>query len=123
MGFLIGGYCVYWKIKTRPMCEECQLFFGKTIKKILLFSNIEEVLQQCFLILSNINQYNFTETQTRNIDKKNFRLNILISTCISCKNQLLILTVEVRNGDSWENIEELGIKKILSKQEFIVGFS
>ncbi|MDR1366109.1 MAG: hypothetical protein LBJ03_03435 [Holosporales bacterium] len=32
-GFLIGGCCVYLKVRTYPMCGKCQLFFGKSIKK------------------------------------------------------------------------------------------
>jgi hypothetical protein len=80
------------------------------------------MLQQRLLILSNLNRYNFTESQGKNIDEKIFRLGIVIRTCVSCKEQLLILTVEAYNGNSWEDIEKLGAQKILSKESFIVGF-
>lgn len=120
VGFLAGSVFVYFLLKVRPACEECDKFFRSLSRKKKGFESFDDFkpyYEEFHQYIANVDDFANIIGQDHTAKKAegaiNFTTNLL--ECQSCKSQMIKNDVQVYQDKEWKNISELQENLLLPK--------
>lgn len=116
LGFLFGGLVVYVYLKTKPVCDACELYLRPLAKKQKVFADSDAAssyYDRLFTLPVDGPDFASMIRSDATVDKPQagaIRVDTSLHGCPTCKNQMVEETVQGYNGSDWKNLTDLDRK-------------
>jgi hypothetical protein len=114
VGFLFGGFAIFFILKAKPVCGVCDLYLRPLAKREKFFANGEAAgsyYDRLFTYPVDGPDFAGLVRMETKRDKKVAKGAAIVHTallgCPSCKQQLIEEKIQIWNGQTWKDVDKL----------------
>jgi hypothetical protein len=116
VGFSIGGLLVFWRLRSIPHCDECQVFLTSKGAQTRYFDWERDIQNSVNDFLSKVKARRYRQSIEAHSEggvpeKKSsseFASTVAISHCKACRRHRLQFSARRKKGMTWKDISMLG---------------